>query len=93
VIYFLITPVGFDLAGQSGLLVYRRRTKETSSLLELSLHHPNLRETALMAENDKNRHLKDFVAPKAIEIQLDYTVLNVAANNFELKHAHSTHVQ
>jgi hypothetical protein len=40
-----------------------------------------------MTENDENRSLKDFVAPKAIEIQLGYTVPNVAANNFELKPA------
>jgi Retrotransposon gag protein len=31
--------------------------------------------------------LNDFTAPKAIEIQLDYTVPNVATNNFELKPA------
>jgi hypothetical protein len=40
-----------------------------------------------MAENDENRPLKDFAAPKAIGIQLGYTVPNVAANNFELKPA------
>jgi hypothetical protein len=40
-----------------------------------------------MVENDENRHLKGFVAPKAVRIQLGYTVPNVAANNFELKPA------
>jgi Retrotransposon gag protein len=40
-----------------------------------------------MTENNENRPLKDFAAPKAIEIQLGYTVPNVAANNFELKYA------
>jgi Retrotransposon gag protein len=40
-----------------------------------------------MTENDENRPLKYFAAPKAIEIQLGYTVPNVAANNFELKPA------
>jgi hypothetical protein len=40
-----------------------------------------------MAENDENRPLKDFAAPKTIEIQLGYIVPNVAANNFELKPA------
>jgi hypothetical protein len=39
------------------------------------------------SENDENRPLKDFAAPKAIGIQLGYTVPNVAANNFELKPA------
>jgi hypothetical protein len=38
-----------------------------------------------MAENDENRPLKDFTAPKIIGIQLGYTVPNVAVNNFELK--------
>jgi Retrotransposon gag protein len=40
-----------------------------------------------MTENDENRPLKDFAAPKAIEIQLSYMMSNVAANNFELKPA------
>jgi hypothetical protein len=40
-----------------------------------------------MAENDENRPLKDFTTPKAIGIQLGYTVPNVVANNFELKPA------
>jgi hypothetical protein len=38
-----------------------------------------------MEENDEYRHLKDFAAPKAIEIQLGYTVPNITVNNFELK--------
>jgi hypothetical protein len=38
-----------------------------------------------MTENDENRPLKDFAAPKAIGIQLGYTVPNIVANNFELK--------
>jgi hypothetical protein len=40
-----------------------------------------------MTENDENRSLKDFAAPKIIGIQLGYIVPNVAANNFELKSA------
>jgi hypothetical protein len=83
----LIALSGLDLAGQSGLLVYRRRAKETTSLLEQPLIHPVTEEATQMEENDENRPLKDFAAPKAIGIQLDYTVPNVAANNFELKSA------
>jgi hypothetical protein len=83
----LITLSGLDLAGQSGLLVYRRRTKETTSLLEQPFIHLTIAEANQMAENDENRPLKDFVALKAIGIQLGYTVPNVAANNFELKPA------
>jgi Retrotransposon gag protein len=83
----LIALSGLDLAGQSGLLVYRRRTKETTSLLEQPLIHPATEEATQMAENDENRPLKDFAAPKAIGIQLGYTVPNIAANNFELKPA------
>jgi hypothetical protein len=52
------------MAGKSGLLVYRRRAKETTSLLEQPLIHPATEEATQMAENDENRHLKDFVAPK-----------------------------
>jgi hypothetical protein len=81
----LIALSGLDLVGQSGLLVYRRRTKEISSLLEQSFIHLATAEANQMTENDENRPLKDFVVPKAIGIQLDYTVPNVAANNFELK--------
>jgi hypothetical protein len=43
-----------------------------------------------MANNDDNRPLKDFVAPKSNGIYLGYTVLNVQSNNFEvgpIKHA------
>jgi hypothetical protein len=83
----LIALSGLDLAGQSGLLVYRRRTKETTSLLEQSFIHLAIEEATQMAENDENRPLKDFAALKAIEIQLGYIVPNVAANNFELKPA------
>jgi hypothetical protein len=72
---------------QLGLLVYRRKAKETTSLLEQPLYHLTTEETAQMTENDENRPLKDFAVPKAIEIQLGYTVPNVAANNFELKPA------
>jgi hypothetical protein len=67
--------------------VYKRRAKETTSLLEQPLIHLVTEKTTQMAENDENRPLKDFTAPKAIEIQLGYTVPNVAANNFELKPA------
>jgi Retrotransposon gag protein len=81
----LIIFSGLDLAGQSGLLVYRRRAKETTSLLEQPPYHLATEETTQMMENDKNRPLKDFAAPKVIEIQLGYMVPNVAANNFELK--------
>jgi Retrotransposon gag protein len=83
----LIALSELDLAGQSGLLVYKRRTKEITSLLEQSPIHLATEEATQMAENDENRPLKDFVAPKAIGIQLGYTVPNVAANNFELKPA------
>jgi Retrotransposon gag protein len=76
-----------DLTGQSGLLVYRRRAKETTSLLEQPIIHLTADEVTQMTENDENRPLKDFAAPKAIGIQLGYTVPNVAANNFELKSA------
>jgi hypothetical protein len=44
-------------------------------------------EATQMTENDENRPLKDFAAPKAIRIQLGYTVTNVAANNYEMKPA------
>jgi hypothetical protein len=67
--------------------VYRRRAKETTSLLEQSLIHLATEEAAQMTENDENRPLKEFAAPKAIVIQLGYTVPNVVANNFELKPA------
>jgi Retrotransposon gag protein len=83
----LIALSGLDLAGQSGLLVYRRRTKETTSLLEQLLVHLAIEKATQMAENDENRPLKDFAAPKTIGIQLGYTVPNVVANNFELKPA------
>jgi hypothetical protein len=79
--------LGLDLAEQSGLLVYRRRAKETTSLIEQPIIHLTAKEATQMAENDENRPLKDFVAPKAIGIQLGYTVPNVTANNFELKPA------
>jgi hypothetical protein len=59
---------GLDLAGQSGLLVYRRRAKETTSLLEQPIIHLTAEEATQMAENDENRPLKDFAAPKAIGI-------------------------
>jgi hypothetical protein len=75
------------VAGQSGLLVYRRRAKEIISLLEQPPIHLTTEEAAQMTENDENCPLKDFAAPKAIGIQLGYTVSNVAANNFELKSA------
>jgi hypothetical protein len=83
----LIALSGLYLASQSGLLVYRRRVKETTSLLEQPPIHLSTEEATQMTENDENRPLKDFVAPKAIGIQLGYTVLNVVANNFELKPA------
>jgi hypothetical protein len=65
--------------------VYILRAKETTSLLEQPLIHLATKEATQMAENDENRPLKDFVAPKAIGIQLGYTVPNVATNDFELK--------
>jgi hypothetical protein len=83
----LIALSGLDLAGQSGLLVYRRRTKEITSFLDQPFIHLAIEEATQMAENDENRLLKNFAAPKAIGIQLGYTVPNVVANNFELKHA------
>jgi hypothetical protein len=60
----LIAFSGLDLAGQSGLLVYILRAKETTSLLEQPLIHLATKEATQMAENDENRPLKDFVAPK-----------------------------
>jgi hypothetical protein len=81
----LIALSGLDLAGQLGLLVYRRKAKETTSLLEQPPYHLTTEETAQMMENDENRPLKDFAALKAIEIQLGYMMPNVVANNFELK--------
>jgi hypothetical protein len=83
----LIALSGLDLVGQSGLLVYRRRTNETTSLLEQPFIHLAIEEATQMTENDENRPLKDFAAPKVIGIQLGYTVPNVAPNNFELKPA------
>jgi hypothetical protein len=38
-----------------------------------------------MTQNNDNKPLTEFVAPKANNIQLGYIVLAVAANNFELK--------
>jgi hypothetical protein len=81
----LISLTGPDLAGKSGLLLYRRRAKETTYLLEHPLIHLTTEKTTQMAENDENRPLKDFAAPKVIGIQLGYMVPNVAVNNFELK--------
>jgi hypothetical protein len=81
----LIAFSGLDLAGQSGLLVYRRRTKEITSLLEQPFIHLAIEEATQMAENDENRPLKDLATPKTIGIQLGYTVPNVAANNLKLK--------
>jgi hypothetical protein len=75
------------MAGQSGLLVYKCRAKEITSLLEQSPIHLATEEVGQMAENDENRPLKDFAAPKAIGIQLGYTAPNIAANNFKLKPA------
>jgi hypothetical protein len=75
------------LAGQSGLLVYKRRTKETTFLLEQPLIYPVTEQATQITENNENRPLKEFAAPKAIEIQLGYTVPNIAANNFEQKPA------
>jgi hypothetical protein len=65
--------------------VYRRRANEITSLLEQPIIHLTAEEATQMVENDENRPLKDFAAPKSIGIQLGYTVHNVAANNFELK--------
>jgi hypothetical protein len=65
--------------------VYRRRTKEITSLLQQPPIHLTTEEATQMTENDENRPLKDFAALKAIEIQLSYMMSNVAANNFELK--------
>jgi Retrotransposon gag protein len=67
--------------------VYRRRAKNITFLLEQSHIHLTIEEVAQITENDENRPLKDFAAPKAIGIQLGYTVPNVTANNFELKSA------
>jgi hypothetical protein len=83
----LIALSGLDLTGQSGLLVYRHRAKETTSLLEQPLIHLASEKANQMTENNENRPLKDFATPKAIKIQLGYTVPNIAANNFELKSA------
>jgi hypothetical protein len=68
-------------------LVYRRRAEEITSLLEQPPIHLATEEATQMTENDENCPLKDFTAPKAIGIQLGYTVPNVAANIFELKPA------
>jgi Retrotransposon gag protein len=62
-------------------------TRELCQLLEQPFIHLAIEEATQMAKNDENRPLKDFSAPKAIGIQLGYTVPNVAANNFELKPA------
>jgi hypothetical protein len=43
-----------------------------------------------MAQNDDNRSLREFAAPKANKIQLGYTVSTVGANNFE--HVISTYI-
>jgi hypothetical protein len=67
--------------------VYRHRAKNITSPLEQPPIHLTTEEAAQMAENDENRPLKDFAAPKVIEIQLGYIVPNVVANNFELKSA------
>jgi hypothetical protein len=50
--------------------VYRRRAKKTTSLLEQPPIHLATEELTQMTENDENRPLKDFAAPKAIRIQL-----------------------
>jgi 2-iminoacetate synthase ThiH len=81
----LIALTRLNLAGQSGLLVYRRRANEITSLLEQPPYHPATERISKMAENDENHPLNDFAASKIIEIHLDYTVPNVAANNFKLK--------
>jgi hypothetical protein len=91
----LIALSRLDLAGQSGLLVYRCRAKEITSLLEQPSIHLATEEAAQMAENDENCPLKDFAAPKAIGIQLGYTVPNkqLRAETCSFEHALSTHVQ
>jgi hypothetical protein len=38
-----------------------------------------------MAQKDDNWPLKEFIAPKANDIQFDYIMFAVATNNFELK--------
>jgi hypothetical protein len=63
--------------------MYKRRTKETTFLLEQPLIYPVTEEATQITENNENHPLKEFAAPKAIEIQLGYTVPNIAANNFE----------
>jgi hypothetical protein len=60
----LIALSGLDLTGQSGLLVYRRRAKEITSLLEQPLIHLATEKANQMAENDENHPLKDFTTPK-----------------------------
>jgi hypothetical protein len=83
----LIALAGLDLAGQLGLLVYRCRAKEITSLLERPPYHPATERITQMTDSDENRPLKNFVVSKAIKIQLGYIVPNVSANNFELKSA------
>jgi Retrotransposon gag protein len=73
------------MIGQSGLLVYKHRAKETTSLFEQLPFHLATEEATRMADNDENCPLKYFAAPKVIRIQLGYLVPNVAANNFEMK--------
>jgi hypothetical protein len=67
--------------------VYKYRANELTSLFELPHIYLATEQAAQMTENDENRHLKDFAAPKIIKIQLGYMVSNVAVKNFELKPA------
>jgi hypothetical protein len=89
----LIALAWFDMAEQSGLLVYICRTKEPTFLVELHSPRLDLGEAIEMAVNYENHPLKEFFALKIIKIQISYTMSNMKANNFELKHALSTHIQ
>jgi hypothetical protein len=80
------------MAGKSTHLVYKRKTtfkkaKKTTPIAELAWRRLDFLGEPAIAQNDDNRTLREFVAPKANDIQLGYIVPTVAANNFELKQA------
>jgi hypothetical protein len=62
-----------------------KKTKRTTPLVELQPQRLKFTEESSMSNNDDNRHLKNFVAPRVTDIHLGYNVFVAAANNFELK--------
>jgi hypothetical protein len=77
------------MAGKTTQLVYKRRASHRKSkMMQISDFTPRCLDfgaESSMTNNDDNRPLKDFAAPRDNNIHLGYTVPNVDANNFEIK--------